>query len=352
MPLHAVCPHCQKAVNIKDEYAGKMVRCPGCQSVFQGPSAADEPTVAPPPEPQQQFFQEPSAVNDLPVTHSPEPQREDWNYSSASAEGIPGECTVGDWSKVINGLLSYSFGIRASMLSLVLMIVLVVALAAYTVSLPTPVVERLGPAGGPYWGTRTTTQLSPARPNEVLMFAMVLLIAGPLLTAMVLTLAGQWRCSAAPEHVSNRALGMIGACCSSFCYFSILLVLSGLVFPAFLIVGNYLSILGSVTMLVGHIPFLIYLHGLALRFGDEKLGKNILYYLLTSLVFPLVFLLLFGLFFFPMDALGRKSVSRSIYVISSLHIFFIATVFFMLIYYARLVNALRRRILVKTGAAA
>jgi uncharacterized Zn finger protein (UPF0148 family) len=49
------CPSCGKVLNVKDEYAGKKARCPGCQealTVPYAPEAADAAAApAPPPAP-------------------------------------------------------------------------------------------------------------------------------------------------------------------------------------------------------------------------------------------------------------------------------------------------------------
>ncbi|HVK07830.1 MAG TPA: MJ0042-type zinc finger domain-containing protein, partial [Gemmataceae bacterium] len=34
MPITAVCPECQTDLRLRDELAGKMVRCPTCQEAF------------------------------------------------------------------------------------------------------------------------------------------------------------------------------------------------------------------------------------------------------------------------------------------------------------------------------
>ena len=34
------CPHCRRTLNVKDELAGRKVRCPGCKNVLQVPAAA------------------------------------------------------------------------------------------------------------------------------------------------------------------------------------------------------------------------------------------------------------------------------------------------------------------------
>ena len=45
MPIPLSCP-CGRALKIKDEYAGRKVRCPACQSVLAVPAARPEPEPA------------------------------------------------------------------------------------------------------------------------------------------------------------------------------------------------------------------------------------------------------------------------------------------------------------------
>ena len=37
------CPHCGKALNVKDGLAGKKAKCPGCKKVFLAPRAGGGP---------------------------------------------------------------------------------------------------------------------------------------------------------------------------------------------------------------------------------------------------------------------------------------------------------------------
>ena len=44
------CPHCRKALNVRDELAGRKAKCPGCSAVFRVPAAGAapaRPTAAP-----------------------------------------------------------------------------------------------------------------------------------------------------------------------------------------------------------------------------------------------------------------------------------------------------------------
>jgi hypothetical protein len=46
--MQFLCPHCQKKLTVRDEYAGKPMKCPSCGKTFQAPPAN---TSAPPAEP-------------------------------------------------------------------------------------------------------------------------------------------------------------------------------------------------------------------------------------------------------------------------------------------------------------
>jgi len=44
--IRCECPHCDARVKMKDEFAGRIVRCPKCRDTFQLPDADDEPAPA------------------------------------------------------------------------------------------------------------------------------------------------------------------------------------------------------------------------------------------------------------------------------------------------------------------
>src|SRR4051794_5941935 len=45
------CPNCKKGLQLPDQYAGQLVKCPHCQDTFTAPATAfaPAPLVAPPP---------------------------------------------------------------------------------------------------------------------------------------------------------------------------------------------------------------------------------------------------------------------------------------------------------------
>src|SRR5580700_7152378 len=42
MSLTVTCPDCDKTLRVKDEFAGKKLRCPGCSTVISIPVKSDE----------------------------------------------------------------------------------------------------------------------------------------------------------------------------------------------------------------------------------------------------------------------------------------------------------------------
>jgi predicted Zn finger-like uncharacterized protein len=62
MPIQLACPSCAKQFRVADEHAGKKVKCPNCQTIFQVPSPKGDsplPNYAYPPTP----VQPPTATN-------------------------------------------------------------------------------------------------------------------------------------------------------------------------------------------------------------------------------------------------------------------------------------------------
>jgi hypothetical protein len=110
MPISLACPKCQKRLRIKDELAGKRVRCPGCGSLLPVPAPA-EPAPAPPPTvPVAPQAQEPVLVLAAPA---------ELDGGSVSPQSLPGRRCLWPWLAAGGGGLA-----------LVLMIVLVVVLAS------------------------------------------------------------------------------------------------------------------------------------------------------------------------------------------------------------------------------
>ena len=64
MPVRLVCPSCSAALSVKDEYAGRAVKCPKCGGVIP----PGQPAAAPPPS-------KPSAALPPPPPPEPEPER-------------------------------------------------------------------------------------------------------------------------------------------------------------------------------------------------------------------------------------------------------------------------------------
>src|SRR5687768_5065961 len=65
MPVRVTCPSCSAQLNVKDELAGRMVKCPKCGNTMTVPAATPDappdlttPPPLPPPEPEKSPFEE------------------------------------------------------------------------------------------------------------------------------------------------------------------------------------------------------------------------------------------------------------------------------------------------------
>ena len=64
------CPHCEKVLNVKDEYAGRKAKCPGCGEsiVIEAPAEAEpanEPEAAAPAPAEEQSDQQDEEISDM-----------------------------------------------------------------------------------------------------------------------------------------------------------------------------------------------------------------------------------------------------------------------------------------------
>lgn len=60
------CPTCRKPLQVQDEFIGRKVRCPACQSVVTAPAPADVSRATPPPLPETSFTPEPPRPRSTP----------------------------------------------------------------------------------------------------------------------------------------------------------------------------------------------------------------------------------------------------------------------------------------------
>ncbi|MDY3558927.1 hypothetical protein R5W23_006103 [Gemmata sp. JC673] len=65
MPIRLVCPSCSAALSVKDEYAGRAVKCPKCGSVIPGSASAPSASKPALPSPLPPLPQEPKAAQNL-----------------------------------------------------------------------------------------------------------------------------------------------------------------------------------------------------------------------------------------------------------------------------------------------
>jgi predicted Zn finger-like uncharacterized protein len=91
MPIRLTCPSCSTALSVKDEFAGRAVKCPKCNGVIPGSKPADPAPPAPPP---------PKAA---PVPGKPVPARAGDAEPAAPSAKITGKPVAGgDWAEPVD----------------------------------------------------------------------------------------------------------------------------------------------------------------------------------------------------------------------------------------------------------
>src|SRR4051812_582135 len=65
--LRLPCPSCSKKLNVRDEFAGKSVRCSGCGTLVRIPALAATPSFVPgsPPQPDQPASSEQDSASEV-----------------------------------------------------------------------------------------------------------------------------------------------------------------------------------------------------------------------------------------------------------------------------------------------
>src|SRR5262249_25394014 len=72
--MNLLCPNCQKMLQVPEQYAGQLMKCPLCTGTFTVPALPQAP--APPPAPPQQFTPPqniPQPPPDMGMGHAPAP---------------------------------------------------------------------------------------------------------------------------------------------------------------------------------------------------------------------------------------------------------------------------------------
>lgn len=270
MPITFACPQCQATLRMADQYAGQQARCPGCGGVARVPgfAPAPQPAAAPPkssapakpavrksvPAPPPQPAPESAAwevVSQASATPPQAARRPDWDMARAE-ESAPRPAAAGGWRTARTGLGLVLWGT-------ILVLLTVFAAVGLGAAVMT---QRLGPREGGLCGLGA---------------------GGLLLLGCLLSLAGLGLCCAAP---AARWASVGAALCTFFSLFGSLAGGVGSLLelpPAVLASGGAASALLS--GLAG-LLFLLFLRGVAVSFGRRGLARQVIYFIVLSIVGP------------------------------------------------------------------
>jgi hypothetical protein len=332
MPVITACPDCGRKLRAPDEFAGKKVRCPGCQSVFVvsgDPEAAPEtapamegieteprsrrPSPPPPTEEdrERQYEEEPSFQEEPLLGRR---LHEDDEYGDENAPVQRGNRAA--WQKVASGLnfVIASIAILIGSYFVMLMGFLAIGMMAANFS------QVAGPG--------TTVLAAPgARTGFVILMLGAILMqavtygvkvyghylgmsvpagSGTRLKSLAVAtfglfavMAGMWLSAAGIGFVTSPGTGFSMNPLSS---------LGGGFGTIATIVSAGLNLIGSLCYLAGFIVFILYLRGVARAVRRKDLANNAKYYLIIVIVAVIVAVVLGGM---AVAALGFAAVTGS-----------------------------------------
>jgi hypothetical protein len=288
MSLAVTCPHCQRAIDLPEKEAGKIVRCPDCQGAFEVPPVAqpvhedepvrristtgipfsawkaltdDSPPEDEPPPRYRGSFQQP-----------PQPSPPEWVALGAPATNLPP--LEAGWGRVSSSLRFIG----------VLTIGLLGASCLFSC-----------------FGLAETSQYSTARDKGP-----GILLGAIALVGMALYLFALYDMCALPAQSGVRGL-MQGTAWVSLAGFGcvalglLLTLLSSLSTPVgrspraeaemFGALAGMVFFLAAVLLILGTALFLFVLRGIALFFGDLKLAQGVMIYFVCLIILPMAALL-------------------------------------------------------------
>ncbi|MGE3804201.1 MAG: hypothetical protein AB7K24_05975 [Gemmataceae bacterium] len=277
--MNISCTLCHKPLMIREEFAGKPMRCPHCQGVFQAPSLA----AAPAPEPQGFAFA-PAAGNqelgDLPVTSDHTNAVDfDWTAAQVSTGKVLQMATGNRSAGVVHdapvariglgpGWQLVNFGLRLQAYAVMMLF----GVSAFMVF--ASLVVSVGAAG-------TLT-------NMGIMLSYVVGFGG-----LVMGLAGCWMCTAVPPESELKPLTFAAA--GTLSAAALVLIVALLTAPrqdgnTTLVeaIASGIGMFGSIVLAAGAICMLLFLRGAAYFFGDKYLAQNLTRFVIFALSVPLV----------------------------------------------------------------
>jgi hypothetical protein len=264
MPIQFACPTCQKQLKVDDQFAGRGVTCPSCQSKVTIPVA--EPPVADNPF---AFTARPSGASAGPAADfaftAPPPAP-----PAADVDEPPLDpALAAEWDMAKSGL-RYAW-IGSVILSAIPVVALVLSLLTNLVFRSITLSEALLSSPEEYDGPSNR----PAMAGGLIMLLAQLLIAAAILAGPIFRIAGFVNCLGLPRGVSGRgwALAMTVAEVVSILCFGLVVVLR---------VANQAGRLPLILLLVGlggfvlgGIFLLLYLNAVAVALPSKPLHERV-----------------------------------------------------------------------------
>jgi len=279
MAITCICPQCRKQLSIDEQFAGQPMKCPMCAGMFQAPSRTTLAGVgasAPAPTPAYSgpapYWQAPPPPPDAAAPEWP------WLVGQAPAAGAPGAAAGYDWGAVKNDALRLAPGwhmVRRGLAFLPPFLILLLA------------------------GTALGILFKLMAEEDTAKVALLMIIPVTLIASLC-SLVALALCCAVPQESGSKLL-VVGATAGMF------IALLGGVISALLTlaadsssVANFLRYPAYVFTAIAAIGagalFLLFLRGVALVFGNHRLGQHVLWFLLVFAGAPFLGLFVYFLF--------------------------------------------------------
>jgi hypothetical protein len=280
--MNITCSLCQKPLMIRDEFAGKPMRCPHCQGVFQAPSLSAAPAPAPPSF---GFTASPPAaggpeLGDLPVTTDHTNAVDfDWTSAKVSTGQVLQMSTGKRGAGVLHdapvsriglgpGWQLVNFGLRLQAYAVMMLF----GVSAFMVF--ASLVVSVGAAG-------TLTNLG-------ILLSYIVGFCG-----LVTGLAGCWMCTAVPAESELKPLtyGAAGTLSAASLVLIVALLSANKGNANTTLVDSIASgigVFGTIVLAAGAICMILFLRNAALFFGEKYLAQNLTRFVIFALSVPIL----------------------------------------------------------------
>lgn len=276
MAITCICPQCRKQLSIDEQFAGQPMKCPMCTGMFQAPSRTTLAGVgaAAPAQSQTPAYNGPSPFWQAPPP--PDPAAPEWPWLVGKAPA--GEPGTYDWGTVKNDALRLAPGWHMVRRGLAF--------------LPPPLILLLsGAALGILF--KLMAEDDTAKVALLMIIPVTLIASLCVLVAMAL-------CCAVPQESGVKIMAVGGAG-------GMFIALLGGLISALLThaadsssVANFLRYPAYVFTVIAGIGsgalFLLFMRGVALVFGNQRLGQHVLWFLLIFAGAPFLGIFVYFLF--------------------------------------------------------